>query len=193
MDRTVDFGVYHHSNREESEKLRKKIASLFNRSVAELKTWSGSEKFTKGLDAGCGSGFVSHLLHEGFQDMHIWAVDNFKDTSLENNSMEKTVSNFQRLGMIDAVTLVKADLRKIPLDDCYFNLAASSLVYHNLGCDFFQGMEEIHRVLEKDGIFLYGDIFTENRMEQIMKLFNVKNTLKLEGVKEYSILMLTKK
>jgi len=193
MERTVDFGVYHHSSREESENLRKNIASLFNRSLEDLKVWNLEERSTRGLDAGCGSGFISHLLHERFKNMHIWAIDNFTDSSLENNSIEKTSSNFERLGMIHAVTVVKADLRKIPYGDCYFNLAASSLVYHNLGSDFSLGIREIHRVLEKNGIFLYGDIFTEKRMDKIMELFNVENTLKPEGMNDYSLLTLSKK
>lgn len=193
MDGTVDFGVYHHSSREESEKLRNGIASIFKEAISDLKSRTDNERFTRGLDAGCGSGFVSHLLHDSFPDMHIWAIDNFSDSSLENNSMENTVRNFEYLGMTDAVTIVKADLRKIPLEEGYFNLAASSLVYHNLGRNFLTGISEVHRVLEEDGIFLYGDIFTGKRMGIIMELFKVENTLKPEGMKEYSILTLSKK
>jgi len=193
MERTVDFGVYHHSSREESENLRKNIASLFNRSLEDLKVWNLEERSTRGLDAGCGSGFVSYLLHQRFKKMHTWAIDNFTDSSLENNSMDKTISNFEILGMKDSVTLVKADLRKIPIEDSYFNLAASSLVYHNLGVDFILGIREIHRLLEDKGVFLYGDIFIEKRMGQIKNLFNVENILKPEGMQEYSLLVLSKK
>ena len=193
MDSKVDFGVYHHSSREESEKLRTGIASIFNAAISDLKNKTDAERFTRGLDAGCGSGFVSHLLHDSFHNMHIWAIDNFIDSSLENNSMENATNNFECLGMTDSVTIVKADLRKIPLEDDYFNIAASSLVYHNLGRNFPAGIREVHRILENGGTFLYGDIFTGKRMGIITELFKVERTLKPEGMNEYSLLVLSKK
>ncbi|WP_393971845.1 class I SAM-dependent methyltransferase [Oxyplasma meridianum] len=193
MDKRVDFGVYHHSSRTESEELRKTIVSLFDKAAEKLRIENDAEKFTKCLDAGCGSGFVSYILHESFKNTHIWAIDNFKDSSLENNSVEKTVNNFERLGITDFITVVKADLKKIPYTDGYFDLAASSLVYHNFGHDLFLGIKEIYRVLKDDGIFLYGDIFIEKNINQIKALFNVENTLKPEYMKEYSLLMLSKK
>ncbi|MHB1471196.1 MAG: class I SAM-dependent methyltransferase [Thermoplasmataceae archaeon] len=193
MKVTVDFGVYHHSSREESEKMRKEISSMFSKAIENIRGKLPDGMPIRALDAGCGLGFISYLIYSEFRDAHIYAIDIFTDSSLHDNSMERTLQNFRHLGMSENVTVVRSDLRKIPYDDCYFGIAASSLVYHNLGNDFQSGISEIHRVLENDGIFLYGDIFVEKRMNQIEELFRISDSVESDVMKGYSLLTLIRK
>lgn len=193
MKEQVDFGVYHHSSREESEKIRSEISSMFYAAIENIENVVHTEKPARALDAGCGLGFISYLIFSKIPGVHIYSVDNFTDPSLKDNSVERTLKNFEYLGMTEKVSVVKSDVKKLPFDDGFFSIAASSLVYHNLGRYFFNGISEIQRVLNKDGIFLYGDIFVEKRMEQIEELFRIVDLKKSSSMKEYSLLTLSGK
>ncbi len=171
----VDFGVYHHSSIEESEKLRKMAGSMFIESFKKLKLDAHGK--IKILDIGAGSGFLTYTAASYFTMAEITDIDNFS-ASLKDNSREKLEKNLQILNIKNRVNIIEGDIKDIEIKD-KFDLAISSLVLHNLGKGRFKAYNNIKKMLVKGGYFINADgfirknIFVDPFKSDMNKLNNI--------------------
>lgn len=172
---SVDFGTYHHSTREESEKVR----TLVEKEVTSLLTKLFPESSTlRVLDAGCGLGFMSYLAARCFPNALVTAVDTFDNESLVDSSMEKATRNMKALNLDSRVYFKKHDLRKTLDPETIFDLAISNLVFHNLGKERFVAYSNVLRNLSKGGYFVIADLFP--RQSADMKFFMENSSIVME-------------
>ena len=154
-----EFGVYHHSTKEQSESLRKTAGTMFGEAFRKIGIPVDAE--INILDAGAGSGFLTYIAASYFQNAHITAIDNFTDKSLVENSMDRIKENLEIMGILDRVTVLKEDLRT-PIDTGrIFDLAISNIVLHNLGKSRFLAYDNIGKTIKCNGYFLNADGFTK--------------------------------
>ncbi len=188
----VDFGIYHHSTGEDSEKLREITKNEFYK-IFEL---INKDNVKNVLDAGSGLGFLSYIVLEKFHNVIITGVDIYND-NIENNSMEKAIKNLKLLNIDKFVWLINANLLKLPSGDNYFDMIVSNLVYHNID-DKEKGYKELNRVLKINGYFIYADLFFNNNDIKLMKnsFKNFKKlytkNIKLDKNVNYSIYLFQK-
>jgi len=159
----ADFGIYHHSTREDSEKLREITKNEFYKIFGLIK----KDNVKNVLDAGSGLGFLSYVILEKFHNVIITGIDIYND-NIENNSMEKAIKNLKILNIDKSVRLINANLLKLPSGDNYFDMIVSNLVYHNID-DKINGYKELNRVLKTNGYFIYADLFFNDEDIQIME------------------------
>ncbi len=152
----IDYGVYHHSSREESEKLRADARELIFQGLKRIGL--DRESGLKILDAGTGSGFLAILLAEHFPNSRITAIDLFDKSSLAGNSIQMLKRNLNLAGVEDRVSIIEADLVDLEIKD-EFDLAVSNLVLHNLGRRRFAAYRNIGEALKCDSFFLNADGF----------------------------------
>jgi 2-polyprenyl-3-methyl-5-hydroxy-6-metoxy-1,4-benzoquinol methylase len=94
--RDVDFGTYHHSTPEESEKIREFAEKAFSRILRPL---CRSRTNLQVLDAGCGLGFLTYVAAKCFPQAIITGVDLFRPSSMSEISIDKAVNNMKSLGI----------------------------------------------------------------------------------------------
>ncbi len=183
-----DFGIYHHSNREESEKLRKNAELLFNESFK--KTGMDRESEINILDAGCGLGFLTYIASSYFINARIYALDKFSGNELQGISVEKLKINLETLKISDRVDVIEGDLaEKLNLDES-FDLVVSNLVLHNLGRSRFRAYENIKSAMKEGSYFINADGFIrrnifmnplKNDMNKLNGIFEPAFAMSLKG------------
>ncbi|QIW22877.1 class I SAM-dependent methyltransferase [Sulfolobus sp. S-194] len=164
---TVDFGIYHHSTKEESESLRKVIRQLFINAFMKI----GIHKYReiRVLDVGCGLGFLSYVVADYFPRARVLGIDTFEDSSLPGSSIEKAKENMCKLKIDNRVTFKSLSVLDITPDLGYFDLVVSNLVLHNLGEKRFEAYEKISKVMDNNSFFINGDLF----MGEFEKMFQI--------------------
>ncbi|GGM75551.1 hypothetical protein GCM10007108_11830 [Thermogymnomonas acidicola] len=155
----VDFGQYHHSTREESEALRQRIALIFSRAFSYLEESRFSPSSV--VDLGAGLGFLTHLVLSRFPRARATLVDTFSGHGLRGASVDRARANMEALGYAQRVDFYVADVRSLPFSDASFDMAVTSLVFHNLSDGVQRAFSEMQRVVRPLGYMLYGDIFIE--------------------------------
>ncbi|SMD31492.1 class I SAM-dependent methyltransferase [Picrophilus oshimae] len=151
----VDFGIYHHSSREESEKLRNISKIMFIEAFKKL-GYNGDEDINI-LDAGAGSGFVTYVTASYFKNAEITDLDNFSG-SLIDNSIERLENNLRELGIYNRINIINDDLLNMKIKN-NFDLVVSNLVLHNLGRRRFIAYKNIKMALRCTGHFINADGF----------------------------------
>ena len=126
----VDFGTYHHSTLEESKEIRAAAEKAFSNLLRSLYSSRGPLRV---LDAGCGLGFLTYVAARCFPKAHVTGVDLFKHGSISEMSMEKAAKNMRSLSVDSRTSFLKHDLTTPLKSDGNFDLAASNLVFHNVG------------------------------------------------------------
>ena len=91
----VDFGTYHHSTPEESERIREAAEKAFSKLLRPL--YSSRAAF-KILDAGCGLGFLTYVAAQCFPKASITGVDLFRRGSMSELSMDRAANNMSLWG-----------------------------------------------------------------------------------------------
>ncbi len=152
-----EFGVYHHSTKEQSENLRKTARGMFEEAFKKIGIPDDAK--INILDAGAGSGFLTYITASYFQNAHVTAIDNFADESLKENSVDRIKENLKTLGILDRVTVLEEDLRKPINTGRIFDLAISNIVLHNLGRARFLAYSNIGKAIKCNGYFLNADGF----------------------------------
>ena len=184
----VDFGVYHHSTREDSERMRILVRKTF---VDAMLSRLPEDEKIRILDAGCGLGFLSYIAAITYPNASVTGVDIFQNESLKNSSMDKAMGNMMELGLSERVSIRNEDLTNLDFKDNSFDLVISNLVFHNMGKDRFRGYSEIWRVTRKMGYFILGDIFfrESEEMTDLQKHFSLIETIRMESniLENYSI------
>ena len=157
-----DFGTYHHSTPEESANMREKVAKAFTSLLLSLYPADSELRI---LDAGCGLGFLSGVAARCFHNSRVTAVDVFGHDSISDASPERAMANMRILGVDSRVEILQHDLRKpLPVDGG-FDLAISSLVFHNLGKQRFNAYQNVFSALRAGGCFAIGDLFPSLRKD----------------------------
>ncbi len=161
---SIDFGIYHHSTREDSELLRKVVRDFFYDSFNKIGIQKNEEITV--LDVGCGLGFLSYITAEYFPRAKILGIDTFEDSSLLNSSMQKAEENMQNLNIQDRVHFKRINVFNISRDLGYFDIIVSNLVLHNLGKKRFRIYEKITEVMNDKSFFINGDLLIGNSIEE---------------------------
>lgn len=113
-----------------------------------------SNKHARILDAGCANGFIAFLLHRaGFNN--ITGIDYCRDMIL------KAKENATRIG--DNICFMEGNLEKTCFPDNHFDVIVCRNVLWQLSNPHVV-LEELYRILKKDGIFIY---FDANRIEVV--------------------------
>lgn len=188
----VDFGTYHHSTPKESEKTRERLHVLFRESFRNVSEIANGD--LKVLDSGSGLGFLSYLVCSTFPHARVFGIDSYEDDSLFGSSMERVQCNMEKLGYANRVEFVKADLRDLPFGNDTFDLAVTSLVYHNIIENREKAYSELFRVLKSGGYLFFGDIFFDKDVKKFRDRFDKINGYKISGAQmpEYNLLVLKK-
>ena len=120
----------------------KETARFITDAMPDLK----ERKVKKMLDLGCGAGRHCVLLaNSGFE---VVGMDLSK-------SALKMARRWARKEKLDNVALVRATMTNLPLNDSCLDAAISvSVIHHAFKKDIVMNVNEVYRVLGKDGLFL---------------------------------------
>jgi len=199
IENTPDFGIYHHSTREESDVIRKHVEGFFFDAFSS--TGIPRDSGLEILDIGGGLGFLSSIAAGFFQKARITCIDNFRDSSLRGSSMDKGRKNMEILGLWQRVSFVEKDIMDLDGKFGKYDLAISNLVLHNLGGRRFDAYERIAEVLKEGALFINGDLFLQHGsedpfssdMKKVSKLYGVISHFNMpnsEEWKEYHLVVL---
>ena len=86
-----DYGTYHHSSRENSEKLREEVKSMFNEAFERLRI--DRNKPLSILDVGCSNGLILSLGAMFFPKSLLTGIDPFSGGSLHGSPFSLTRRN----------------------------------------------------------------------------------------------------
>ena len=156
MQRTPDYGTYHHTTPEQSELTRQTLRGAFYDAFHRI---SNPGDVKRVLDAGCGLGFLSEVTARYFTDSTVVGVDLFGSKGLPEGNMKLAADNMIAAGLLDRVKFVKSDLKSLDFPVEYFDLVVSNLVFHNLGRSRFKAYEGIVTVMKPGAFFVVGDFF----------------------------------
>ncbi|MBX8631554.1 MAG: class I SAM-dependent methyltransferase [Thermoplasmata archaeon] len=157
FDGSVDFGVYHHTDRNGSENTRRRVYALFERAFALLDGINHHPH--RVLDCGGGLGFLSAVVCRRYPDAQIACIDGYSHESLSGSTARKAAGNMEILGCGGRVSVVRGDVTSMPFVPGRFDTVVTSLVYHNMPDEAAKGLDEIRRVTAKNSIVLFGDLF----------------------------------
>ncbi|WP_156778500.1 class I SAM-dependent methyltransferase [Thermoplasma acidophilum] len=160
-----DFGVYHHSSREESERLRYMARIMFTEAFGKIGIDQDADMNI--IDVGCGLGFLTILCADYFKNSRITAIDTFSMGSLKDNSRERLIENLRLADVLDRVTVVEADITKPFNIEDKFDLAVSNLVFHNTGRQRFSVYRNVWNVLKCGSYFINADGFIRKNVASI--------------------------
>ncbi|MEO6070255.1 MAG: class I SAM-dependent methyltransferase [Chitinophagaceae bacterium] len=123
-----------------------------------FKKYSSNKPNNKVLDIGCGTGFV----------VDIWQALNKKVTGVDISTT--AIDNLSK--KYPDYYFVESDIgnTKLDLPDNSFSMcSAASVLYHIVDDQAFsKALTNIHRVLEKDGIFIFSDNFIHDSQMSIV-------------------------
>ncbi len=152
----ADFGTYHHSTPEQSNRLRAWAEKEF---TAILLSLHRSDSALRILDAGCGLGFLVSVTAKCFPRARITGVDLFAHKSLYGVSIDKARQNMKALRIASRVTLRIHDLTEPLNSRVKYDLAVSNLVFHNLGKRRFDAYEHVLSALKPGSHLIIADLF----------------------------------
>ncbi len=152
-----DFGTYHHSSSEDSERLRETAEPMFKEAFSRLPV--DREKAISILDVGCGNGFLLSVAGMFYPASLLTGVDSFSGESLHGSSIAQARKNMDTLGIGARTTILEVDLLNGKLPEEKFDLIISNLVLHNLQGKRFRAYRIIREMLKDGGYFLNGDLF----------------------------------
>ncbi|WP_075056954.1 class I SAM-dependent methyltransferase [Thermogymnomonas acidicola] len=117
------------------------------------------------VDLGAGLGFLTHLVLSRFPPRaRATLVDTFSGHGLRGASVDRARANMEALGYAQRVDFYVADVRSLPFSDASFDMAVTSLVFHNLsdggsegflgdaeGCEAPPGLHAVRRHIHRTG------------------------------------------
>jgi SAM-dependent methyltransferase len=106
------------------------------------------------LDAGCGAGRTTIALRRVLGGAHVTAVDRFDADYIDNGGRQQLDRNLKLAGIAEQVSVVRADLTRLPFDDACFDAAVSTNVFDHLGAGKPAALAEVWRTLKPGGRFL---------------------------------------
>ena len=175
--RKPDFGTYHHSTPERSERSRVLVAQGFLEAFDTL-PFSRAQRIDI-MDLGCGLGFLSCVCAEFYRRARVTGIDTFEHASLKGSSLEKANENARILGLSDRVHFERGDILASDYGDRGFDLFVSNLVFHNLGRRRFQAYNRLLSWMAPNSHALLGDAFHEGKgdVERLSKIFRIEKEI----------------
>jgi len=130
-------------------------AKIWNLALKQL-VWGGTGKL---LDIGCGNGALSIEAAKNYPDAHIIGIDCW--SGQWNYSKESCEKNAQLVSVSERTSFQKANAAKLPFTDGFFDVVVSNFVFHEVRDvkDKRAVIKEALRVLKKDGVFVFQDLF----------------------------------
>ena len=118
--------------------------------------WQGQGK---ALDIGCGSGALSIGLAKKFPSATIVGIDNWGKQWEYSKALCEQNAAIEGVG--ERASFRQASASALPFDDESFDLVVSNLTFHEVKDvpDKLQLLREALRVLRKDGVFAFQDLF----------------------------------
>jgi len=163
------FGEQYHNSR----KKQNGISFFYNHNLEMPTTLKllGNVKDKKILDLGCGSGFYSSLLYK-------------KGAKIKGIDLSKTLIKLAKEQAQEVEFKVGDIVKKLPYKNSEFDIVLSSLVLGHLD-SWDNVLEEINRILKKNGIFIFSNYnpVTEktNKKKWFFKTFRVIENYFVEG------------
>jgi len=137
--------------------LQSKIRDLiFNQIV-----WDGNGSL---LDIGCGNGAMAIEAAKKYAEARIVGIDYWGGKW--EYSKESCEKNAHIAGVAERTSFQKASASKLPFADEYFDAVVSNFVFHEVQdvMDKRAVIKEALRVLKKDGVFVFQDLFLWKRI-----------------------------
>jgi SAM-dependent methyltransferase len=191
--RKPDFGTYHHSTPERSERSRVLVAQGFLEAFDTLPFPRDQEVDI--LDLGCGLGFLSCVCAKFYRRARVTGIDTFEHASLKGSSLEKANENARILGLSDRVHFERGDILASDYGDRGFDLFVSNLVFHNLGRRRFAAYDRLLSWMAPNSRALLGDAFREGKgdVKRLSSIFGIEKEVdpKMSWA-PYKILVLSK-
>jgi len=183
-----DFGTYHYVTAASSEELRAAVRSLFADAFASLPFGRGDR--LRVLDVGCGLGFLSCVSAEFYRNARVTGIDTFKHSSLKGSSLEKAEENARILKLSDRIVF-KNDSAFTFAPTGGFDVIVSSLVFHNLGRRRFGAYSRIPSWTRPRAFVILGDFSGEQDVDRLSELFRIVRKIEPDGVRGYTLLVMT--
>ena len=102
------------------------------------------------LDVGCGTGSLLLVAKKIYPNNEMVGID------VDSEVLEIASKKFKKNSL--DVKLINTSTAKLPFNDSSFDTVVSTLIFHHLPTKIkLQALQEIHRVLKKDGRFLLVD------------------------------------
>lgn len=101
----------------------------------------------KALEIGCGIGKTTYLLAKKYSKLKIIAIDYDKE------QIQKAKKNKN----LRSIKFLQGDATSLKFKDSSFDYVIESTVFHHIE-DYSRAINEVHRVLKKDGVFYLIDI-----------------------------------
>lgn len=103
------------------------------------------------MDAGCGPGYLAISIARRYSHLDIFGVD------LSKMMLDLAVKNKSLKGLKSSLTLLRADVERLPLEDNFLDATVSTLSLHHWAYPE-RVLEEFHRVLKPGGRMLIFDL-----------------------------------
>ena len=135
--------------------------------VLDLITWSGNERV---LDVGCGRGLMLVTAAKRLRAGQAIGIDIWQTRDQAGNTLEAPVANAREDGVADRVTVLTADMRKLPFDDASFDVIMSNWTIHNMKeiADRKLAMSEMNRVARPGATILLTDIVNRDEYAETL-------------------------
>lgn len=123
--------------------------------------WDGDGRL---LDIGCGNGALAIEAAKNYPQTHIVGIDYWGGQW--EYSKESCEKNAQIAGVSERTSFQKASAAKLPFTDEFFDVALSNFVFHEVQDvkDKRAVIKEALRVIKKDGLFVFQDLFLWKRI-----------------------------
>lgn len=147
--------------------------------LVEHLDWNGEGRL---LDIGCGAAALTVRCAKAFPKAQITAMDYWG--AEWNYAKEQCERNAQIEGVADRISFQKGDAAKLDFPDETFDAAVSNFVFHEVRTakDKRDVVREALRVVKKDGVFSFQDMFSQKALYGDMEQF--VRELKAEGISE---------
>ncbi|MBS0198190.1 MAG: class I SAM-dependent methyltransferase [Planctomycetes bacterium] len=134
--------------------------------------WRGDETV---LDVGCGLGVMLIGAAKRLSTGTATGIDIWQTQDLSGNNPDAARENARREGVADRVTILTADMRKIPFPDSHFDVVVSNAAIHNVykADERATALREIARVLKPGGACILADVRHEAQYTSVLRAAGV--------------------
>lgn len=158
-----NFGTYHHTTEQMSEKIREWAKISFSEAFEQLSFSRDSD--LKIVDIGCGLGFLCCLCAEYYPNSIVTGFDTFEDASLKNSSLNKAKTNARILGLSERIRFHKKDFFRSNFSRSKVDLFVSNLVFHNFGKSRLDAYGRLARWSAPKSRIVLGDLFFDYKTD----------------------------
>lgn len=142
--------------------------------LLNLIPWRGDERV---LDVGCGLGVMLIGAAKRLTTGTAAGIDIWQTEDLSGNHPDAARENARREGVAGRVTILTADMRKIPFPDGHFDVIVSNAAIHNVyqKDERATAVREIARVLKPGGACVLSDVRHEAQYTGVLRAGGVND------------------